>query len=572
MADQGKYTDYTLREQCDILFGQLKNDRQSFESHWMDIANYIVPRRPKWMTSEENQGGRLSDDIIDSTATFALRTLSSGMMSGLTSPARPWFDLQAEGFTPNEDSDVDMWLWIVTRLMRDAYQKSNLYNTLPILYSDIGAFATSAMSVLEDFDNVIHCDTYPIGSYYIGNEPNGRIGVFGREFPWTAREIIDEFARRPDNSIDWSKVSTAVETSFRSDQTEQRFDIRHVVKPNDDYEPGNPVTTKRKYIAVYYELSAKEEEDKLLRKQGYDLFPILCPRWELSGEDVYGTNCPGMVALGDIKQLQFGEREYLKGIEKLVSPPMMAPLAMRNRGGEISLLPGAENFVPESSDRYGMRPVHEVPPQLLELREKQQHVVERIRRAFYEDLFLMLATRAGEQPLTATEVNERHEEKLLALGPVLEQLNQDLLDPLTDLTFEYLLRQGKIPPPPPQLEGANLKVEYISIMSRAQKSIGLGSVERFTQFVANVAAVQPEALDKVDVDKIISTYGDLVSVPPGILRDQEDVDIMRQQRAEQLQQQQQMEALKAGTESAKNLSQAETSGDNLLATLTGGGA
>ncbi len=155
--------------------------------------------------------------------------------------------------------------------------------------------------------------------------------------------------------------------------------------------------------------------------------------------------------------------------------------------------------------------------------------------------------------ITATEIEERHEEKLLALGPVLEQLNQDLLDPLIDNTFAFMAQQGLIQPPPEEVQGAGLKVEYISVMAQAQKLVGLSGLERFAGFTMNMAQANPQVLQKLDFDQMIDMYGDMTSVPPSVIRSDEEVEQIRQAEAQAAQMQAQMDALQQGSETLKNI-------------------
>jgi hypothetical protein len=294
------------------------------------------------------------------------------------------------------------------------------------------------------------------------------------------------------------------------------------------------------------------DNEKYLRESGYDFFPVMVPRWETTGEDVYGTSCPGMDALGDIKQLQLGEKRAAQAIEKMVNPPMTGPSHLRNQ--KASILPGDITYLDVREGQQGFRPAHEVSARINELEMKQEQVRARIRRAFYEDLFLMMANDARSN-VTAREIEERHQEKLLALGPVLEQLNQDLLDPLIDNAFNIMLMKGLIPPPPEEIAGQDLKVEYISIMAQAQKLVGIAGIERFTGFVGQLAAASPEVLDKIDFDQAVDIYGDMTSVPPGLVRTDEEVEELRASRAESQRQAQAMEQLNQETAALKNLSQ-----------------
>ena len=399
--------------------------------------------------------------------------------------------------------------------------------------------------------------------------------VFYRDFRMTVRQLIEKFGMDKDTKeVDWSKFSDYIKSSWDNGQTETWVDVCHVIKPNDEWDSKAVSSKYKKFISCYFErgtsLNANgnylqnQDGDKFLSEMGYDYFPVLCPRWEITGEDVYGTNCPGMEALGDIKQLMLGERRIMQAIEKMINPPMIGPTSLRN--AKATILPGDITYMDAREGQQGFRPAHEVNFRIQEMEAKQGQVRQRISRTFYEDLFLMLAN-SDRREITAREIDERHEEKLLALGPVLEQLNQDLLDPLIDITFDMMNRQGLIPEPPEELQGLPLKVEYISILAQAQKAVGIGGVERFSMFVNNVAKVHPETMDKVNADELIDVYGDLTSVPPKIIRTDDQVQELRQQRAKAQQQQAQSEQIQQQAKAAKDLSQSSMEGNNLLTEL-----
>lgn len=564
---------YTKRERLEILRAQLENEKASFRAHWQDLGNYILPRRPRWFTGDANQGDRRNTKIIDSTATLASRTLRAGMMGGVTSPARPWFRLTTPDPDIAEEGAVKEWLSTVSTRMSTVFLRSNLYNALPIVYGDIGTFATSSMIVEEDFDEVIRCYPFPIGSYAIANNDRLKVNVFYHEYRMTVRQLLEKFAKKTNDGYDLSNFSDTVKTAYENGHMETWIDVCHFITPNDEYDEDRAESKYKKFKSCYYEKGfigtgnntsyMQPGYDKFLRESGYDYFPVLCPRWETTGEDTYGTSCPGMEALGDIRQLQLGEKRSMQAIEKMVMPPLTGPTSLRTT--RVSLLPGDISYNDEREGQRGLRPIHEVNPRINELEGKQEQVRIRIKRAFYEDLFLMLAN-TDRREITAREVEERHEEKLLALGPVLEQLNQDLLDPLIDITFDIMLRQGLIPEPPEQLQGVKLKVEYISVMAQAQKLIGIAGVERFAGFVGNIATQiqDPSVMDKVDIDQMIDVYGDLTSVPPGIIRTDEDVEAIRAQRAQAQQAAVMPTMARDAAGAAKDLSQADTEGKNAL--------
>jgi hypothetical protein len=267
-----------------------------------------------------------------------------------------------------------------------------------------------------------------------------------------------------------------------------------------------------------------------------------------------------MDALGDIKQLQLQEKRIAQAIEKIVNPPMTGPTSMRQQ--KASILPGDITYV-DATQGGGFRTAHEIDIKIQEIEHKQDQIRLRVSRCFYEDLFLMLVN-IDRKNITATEIAERKEEKLLALGPMLEQLNQDLLDPLIDNTFEIMMRQNLIPPPPNELQGQDLKVEYISIMAQAQKLVGINSIERFSGYVAGVAQVQPEVLDKVNSDQLVDTYGDITSVPPDIIRNDDEVAAIRAERQKKMEQQRMAEVMNQGSQTVKNLATAPMEEESAL--------
>lgn len=524
-----------------------------------------------------NRGDRRNNNIINNTAITCHRTLRAGLMAGMTSPARPWFRLIPGNLDLMNNMAVKEYLSDVTDIMLDIFLKSNLYNVLPLIYGDIGQFATSSMLVEEDFDDVARFYSFPIGSYMIAVNHKGQVDTFCRDFRLTVKQVVDKFGRTKKEDpefIDWNNISITVKNYWDNNMRETWVDIVHMILPNDLYGENRADAQYKKFESTYFERGVAgtqvydymgPEDDRFLRVSGYDYFPVLCPRWEVSAEDAYGTSCPGMDALGDIKGLQMLEKRKLQAVDKIVNPPMQAPTSMRN--SKTSILPGDVSFVDVREGQLGFRPVYETKLSISEVVESIQEHQKRIESAYFTDLFLMFANDNNPQPDTATEVNEKKQEKLLALGPVLEQLNQDLLDPLVEIVYMMGNRQNKFPPPPPQLHGVDLNIEYLSIMAQAQKTAGIAGIDRFMQSVSAQAELYPDIKDKVDIDAFVDTYGDMTSVPPQLIRSDEKVKQIRDAKAKAQQQQMQNENLQQKASAAKDLSGASLDGNNALSML-----
>lgn len=560
----------------------LELERSTFLSQWKELSYNCQARRARFTVTDVNRGDRRNNNIINNTAITSHRTLRAGLMAGMTSPARPWFRLIPGNLQLKNNFQVKAYLSQVTDIMLDIFLKSNLYNVLPLIYGDVGQFATAAMLAEEDFDDVVRCYSFPIGSYMIATDHKGQVNTFCRDFRMTVKQVVEKFGRHSEwvtkhpnpMDIDWSKLSLTVKNYWENNKREVWVDLVHIIYPNDLDGEDRWDAQNKQFASVYFERGVSggmvydyvgPEDDRFLRISGYDYFPVLCPRWEVSAEDAYGTSCPGMDALGDIKGLQMLEKRALQAVDKIVNPPMQAPTSMRN--AKTSILPGDVSYVDVREGNLGFRPVYEPKLSIAEVQQKIQEHEKRIESAYFTDLFLMFANDEQAQPDTATEVNEKKQEKLLALGPVLEQMNQDLLDPIVEITYKIGLRQRRFPPPPPELHGQQLNIEYLSIMAQAQKTAGIAGIDRFMQSITAQAELFPEVKDKVDIDAYVETYGDMTSVPPQLIRSSDQVAQIRQQKAKQQQQQAQNENLQAKASAAKDLSGASLDGNNALSQL-----
>lgn len=562
----------TKRQVNDAVAAQLDTEYTTFKTHHRELSENILPRRSRFLNNDVNKGDKRNGKILDNTATQAVVILRSGMMSGITSPARPWFRLTTPDPATAEAGSVKEWLHLVSKRMATVFLRSNLYQCLPILYGDIGVFGTSALYIEEDFNDIIRCYPFPIGSYRISNNEKLKVDVFSRDFQMTVRQLVAKFGNRKNGEIDWSNFSTEVKAAWDNAQFETWIQVRHIIQPNPEHREDSPLSVHKKYSSCYYEIG--RQNDIYLSEKGYDYFPVLCPRWEITGEDAYATSCPGMTALGDIKQLQSMEKKGNHLLDLQTSPPMKGPSSLRT--SRNSILPGDMNF-DDSRDGRGFQPVFQVNPSMQDLEFKEDQIRKRIKRALFEDLFLMMPSITGRD-VTATEVEERREEKLLVLGPVLEQLNQDLLDPLIDITFDIMLARSKdadgnflpngfIPEPPAELQGVGLKVEYTSIMAQAQKAISLGTLDRLGGLIAQLATVDPGILHKIDLDEYVDDYADALGTNPSIVRSDEEAQASREAAAAPARAQMQADMINQGSAAVRNLSQADMSGKNALTQL-----
>ena len=555
------------RQRYTTLAAQLKNARTSFEPTWKSIASFFRPRRIRLQVSDRNRGDQRNQSIVDSTPVYAARTCAAGLMSGMTSAARVWFKMTLTDKPLLEHAAVKAWLDEVRDRIAGVLSRSNFYATLQTFYSDLAVFGTACMIIEEDDDKVIRCTHFALGDYWIGYNAKQQVRVFMREYDLTVMQVVEQFGVLTRDGYETKNFSQSVQDKWRNGQTEQPITITHIITDNRDYNETRLESKHKRFASCYFEQSNRET---FLDEGGYDEWPVMVVRWETTTGDIYGTDCPGMTALGDAKELMFTKKLGAQALNKAVNPPMNAHESLFNKG--TTILPGGVNWISGNDTDKKFTPAIDTRSFRLDwLREWKNDLRELLDKAFFVDLFLLIAN-IDRGDVSATEILEKKEEKLLSLGPVVEQVNDGFLDPGMDRVYGIMLRRGLIPEPPPEMEGVAFHPEYESIMAQAQRAQGRTGIEAFSIFVANAAKEDPSVLDRVDVDEMVKKYADATGVPTKFIRPDEDVTAMRQARAQQQAQQAAADNAEKVAGAANKLAGSDTSGQNALTAVLGQGS
>lgn len=538
-------------------FASMAVDRQPWWQHWRDLADYILPRRYTWLLSKSEAAKRATRNpfILDGTGTNAARTLASGMMNGITSPARPWFKLRVHGAEAN-DHEVRIWLDEVERRMLLVMAESNFYNAMAVLYLDLVIFGTGGMLIYEDFKNVIRCFNPALGEFYLAQDFGLSVNTFGREFSLKVHQVVSEFGEE--------NCSDTVRSAWKQGGASRQTDIviQHLIEPN--YSADGLVPQRFAFREVYWEKGVTTGE--VLRKKGFDEIPGIFPRWELCGNDAYGTG-PASDALADIIQLQLETKRKAQGLDKTVSPPILASLHLANR--PMSLLPGGVTFA-ANIDEAGAKPLYTVTLPLGEMTADIRDVQTRIRETFFNQLFRDISML--ETVRSATEIDARREEKLILLGSVLERFENEALDPAINRIYGIMLRGDLLPPPPEKMRGAKIEIQYVSILSTAQRAVGVAPLERAFGLSGNLAAVYPNVLNVLDPEEAFRSYCEDIGVPARAMKSRERSAEDAQRQDELVQQRETAAQGEALAKSGALLSKTEVGGgQNAIEALLGGG-
>lgn len=487
----------------------VKGARSTWDEYWQDLAYYCLPRKA-YITQQKTPGSKLPTDLYDSTAINANQVLAAGLHGYLTNPQSKWFSLRMQDKKLNDAAGIKEWLHEAEERIYDTLNSSNFNQEIHETYLDLGSIGTSVLYEEEDPQETVRFYTLPIGKLAISEDESGRVNTVFIEWEFTAEQAFLKFG---------TKVGSKIMECIQKKLYDQPFVFLQCVYPRADRDVAKKNAKNMEYASMWI-----SKEGKIVKEGGYQEFPFFVPRFSKVSGDMYGYS-PGMNVLPDIKMLNAMAKTLIKAAQKIVDPPLQIP-------GEAFLLPlrttpGGVNIRNAGYPGEEIRPIATGGniPVGLEMEQERRQIIQ---RAFFVDLFLLLTQ---QKDMTATEVLERVTEKMLLLGPALGRLMSELLDPIIKRTFAILVRNGIIPPAPPGLENKDYVVEYVSPLAKAQRIAEINSINQVLLLVGQMAAVNQEVLDKINMDKTVDEIADIHGTNPELIRDDDEVAEIRAQRA-----------------------------------------
>lgn len=548
-------------EKCNKLimrYDDLKNERRKWLDVWREVSNFVDPFEGSYVS--HNKVNREIDQsyILDNSATQALNTLVAGLASGATSPARQWFKIVPKSVKKNGEvpDNVKRWCADVERTLIKTFHSSNTYNSLHSLYTQLCLFGVGADIISPDANNVLNHTVLNAGEFCIQSDSKGVVNTLYRDFELTAAQLIEMFG--------YENVNKATKIAYDNGKVEERFLICHAIEPRYIRDVQSIENTDMPYASYYFYLDSRGDESNkvILSEGGYNVFPALCPRWNVITGNNYGKS-PAIVALPNIKQLQAETKIKLETLELVTNPPLIAPASARQ--DPISTMPGAINFA--NGIDQTIQPIISSTGDINAIMQDIALLQRQIQSDFHADLFLLIQS-AQDDRKTATEIQALKEEKMLVLGPVIERLQHELLEPLISITIGHLQAANMLPPPPQDINEMDeqtgetkakveFDLEFSSMLAQSQRAVDINSLDRMMAAVQAMAGVKPEILDNIDGDGLFNAYADRLSVDPSVCLAKDKVEEIRQQRAEAQAQAQQLENAQQGAAMVSDLSAAQ---------------
>ena len=522
-------------------YGTLQTQRQNWESHWQEIADYIVPRKAD-ITKKRTSGDKRTELIYDGTAIHAAELMSASLHGMLTNAATPWFSLRYENDELNGDDEAKEWLEGATDVMYQHLARSNFQEQIHELYSDLVTFGTAVIFIENDNDNGFRFSTRHIAECYVSENEQGRVDTVFRKYKTTARAAVRQFGEQ--------EVTQRIAKLNEQDPYAE-IELLHIVAPRDVRNPRKRNSANKPFASVHLD----PDDKMIIGESGFDSFPYCVPRFlKASFEMGYGRS-PAMTALADTRMINKMSEGVIRAAQLQIHPPLMVPddgfmMPVRTTPGGLNFYRSGTRDRIEQLNIGANNPVGE-----LQLEQRRQA----IRAAFYVDQLIL-----GQGPqMTATEVIQRTEEKMRLLGPVLGRLQAELLQPLIGRCFEILSAQKAFAPAPAALRDGNIDIEYVSPLAKAQRSGDIQGILQMIEFLMPLMNLDQSVGDYLDTDGLAKHIIKVTGTPATVVRGDGEVANIREERSISMQAEAEMMATQQMAEAAGNAAPAVRAVDEI---------
>ena len=510
-----------MSEQVALILAKqaaMESARAPWEQHWQEVAERILPRQDDFF-GRKQPGQKRTAKVFDSTAIYAAERFAAIMESILTPRTQLWHKLKPKGQAEGEGGPIGEWFDAVNQKLYDlrysprAAFASNVHEG----YMGLGVFGTTALYCASAPNSPLWYRLNHLSETYFAEDAWGRIDTVHRKYTMTARQVVQAF---PKERIPAKVLDLADKKPDTSDVT-----VLHCTMPNPDPIPGREDASGMPWKSVY----VLPEYSAIVDEGGYWSFPWAISRYVTAPREIYGRS-PGMSALPDVKMLNEAAKSRAKSWHYANDPSLL--LADDGVLTPLNVRPGA--LIGGGIDENGRPRVQ--PLQNGARLDIDQAMTDQVRSGINDAFLVSLFQILVESPkMTATEVLERAREKGALLTPVMGRQHSEFLGPIIEREIDLLARANLLPPVPPELleMGGEYEIEYKSPLSNAARAEDALAVQRMMAQLEPLMAVQPDVFDLIDGDEVVRVTHNANGAPNRILRTDEEVEAIREQRAQQ---------------------------------------
>lgn len=459
---------------------------------WQDCYRYALPQRDAF--SQSNRGSsRGVDQIYDATALDAVDQLAASLVAQLTPPWSEWFGFRPGPDMPAEQADkLSKKLQATAKIMQSHFDRSNFAVEIHQCFLDLVTGGTATLNFTESKPgeaSAFRFAAVPLGQTMLDESDSaGKLNRLYREYNITMRELRQRFPKLdiPGNKgkdCDPDQLVKLLETA-----EPEGLSTRVSILLDDG--SGTPILVNSRLVATS---------------------PYISFRWIKSPGEVYGRS-PVMKTLPDIKTANKVVELVLKNASIAVSGIWQADDDGVLNPANIEMKPGT--IIPKAVGSKGLTPL-DMPGRF----DVSQLVLEDLRKRIRNALIIDRLGPAGGPAMTATEVLERSSEMVRLLGATYGRLQVELLTPLVQKAYDILRRRGEIPDI--GLNGRDVQLDYRSPLARAQAQ---RNVRNVLDWLGQVQAMGPDALQAVDMAASARWLGEALGVPSDIIRKENALD------------------------------------------------
>lgn len=514
----------------------LKQKRQPYDSKWDELAVFCDPRNAYFRVKRSN--GDLSQLIpkMDDTAQLHLPMYAAVLNSMMTPQAYLWHKMRF--VDDNVQAQYGSLLAKQNEMLFNMRYSatSNFQAAVNEAYISSAVFGHGILQIVPDLKRKrVNYYALPIKEFYIDKDAFGFINTFYRKVDMKMRHVLQQFPNYMPE-----KYKDREDTKWLDDNIE----VLHAVEPS--------FKSSTKYHSAYIDITNKEMMEEP-SEMGYCTYMGFRSAVFPSSDDPYGFS-PCMSVLPSIKALNSLQFNFLKQTDLAGQPTLLT------NSDIIDATKVAANgtIVEGGIDDEGrpmvqaLRTYGEMPALDYQIQQYQ----EKIRQALFVNY---LATFSPTQSRSATDAMIKANEKANLVAPAGDRIARELLLPLIEAELIIYGDMNILPQMPAELKDLRTQYDIIldSPLLKGQRMDSVNSAVTLMQHVSQLAAVDPNAVNSINLDRLIRYLQDAMNVPASVMNSQEEVAAIAEAKAN-AQDMQIMAQNAAGVGSAiKDLAQAE---------------
>ncbi|PLC03430.1 phage tail protein [Variovorax sp. RO1] len=506
-------------------FKRLQSQRSVLEQTWKEAFEYSYPLRGQGFYGNDDpftNATRARTDqakLFDSTGTDACRLLSASMIGGLTPSTSQWFSLSVPN-TPDAyiPRPVRAWLQQSSETLFSMIHSSNYNAEAYEFFIDIAVAGQAGLFIeMNEESGRLHFEHWPLASLYIADSTKAqKVDTVYRRLMMTVAEAAEKFGA--------ANLPPSAKSLLENDPTSiVKHPYIHCIRPR--FRAGKRSAGKMAKAMPFESTYVCEKSGEVCYESGYQEFPLVIPRWSVIPGTEYAVG-PLNDALPDVKTLNKLVEMVLTNGEMAIAGTFVAkhdgvfnPSTVRIGPRKVIMVADPDNIKPLASGGNWRIAEGEI-----------MRLQGQIKRVMMSD---ELAPSQSGAPMTAEEVRTRTQIIRQILGPTFSRLQAEFLNPLIERCFNLAFRAGLLGQPPDELMEMRFIPEFKSPLARAQRMDDVTAMDRYESSLAqSMQAFGPQVADTYDVDKAAQKRAEILGIPVELMRDQREIDQIRQQRAQ----------------------------------------